>query len=177
MSLSFKILRRFAFYNSQISEKYGQKCCRYNQNSLPMPPETAKSTFNSIRDFLIGWNLNESCKALCRNYYFEDYPLAIQFLKEIAKIDALTTKNCPSFHVEKGELLKLELYSPSLAGLSQIDFELAMRINGLKSEEFGLIEITDLNNYKDEVKMLKFKRESAKIQKALKEDENIKLNQ
>ncbi len=44
-------------------------------------------------------------------------------------MDTLTTKNCPSFHLTKGELLKVELYSPSLDGLSQIDFELAMKIN------------------------------------------------
>lgn len=26
----------FSFFNKQISDKYGKKCCRYNQNGLPM---------------------------------------------------------------------------------------------------------------------------------------------
>ena len=53
-----------------------------------------------------------------KNKKNKDYLMAIKFLNEIAKMDALTTKNCPSFHIEKGELLKIELYSPPLNGLS-----------------------------------------------------------
>lgn len=150
--LAGKIFRRFALYNSKISEKYGEKCCRYNQNNRPMEENTAKNTLAALKEFLGGWNLCSAGRRLVRNFYFEDYPLAIQFLKEIAKIDALSTKNCPSFHVEKGELLKLELYSPSLDGLSQVDFELAMRINALKLEEFALIEINNLERYFNKLK-------------------------
>lgn len=140
-----RFFRRFSMFNSRISEKYGQKCCRYNQNGQPMAESTAHSTFSGLREFLQGWKLKENSRRLIKDFYFEDYPLAIQFLKEIAKIDALVTKNCPSFHVEKGELLKLELYSPSLDGLSQVDFELAMRINGINTKEYGLIEINDVS--------------------------------
>ena len=37
-------------------------------------------------------------------------------------MDVLTTKNCPSFHLTKGEILKIELYSPPISGLSSLDF-------------------------------------------------------
>lgn len=33
---------RFCFFNQQISEKYGKKCCRYNQDGKPMPEAQAK---------------------------------------------------------------------------------------------------------------------------------------
>ena len=170
-TLIFKPNPAFSLYNTQISEKYGQKCCRYNQNGKPMSENKAKQTYSALKDFLIGWKLISSSRRLIRLFYFEDYPLAIEFLREIAKIDCLTTRNCPSFHVEKGELLKLELYSASLDGLSQVDFELAMRINGLKLEDFSLIEISDEGNYKDEVKQKRFERESKKIQKELQAQE------
>ena len=139
-----------------------------------MSPTKATETYNAIKGFLKGWKLTENCRILCRNFYFEDYPMAVQYLKEIAKIDALTTKNCPSFHVTKGELLRLDLYSASLDGLSQVDFELAMRINELITDEYGLIEINDMNDYKNEVQQVRFKRESDKIQKLLKEQETTK---
>ncbi len=134
-----------------------------------MSPETAQKTYNALKDFLQGWKLNDPYRMLIRDFYFEDYPLAVQFMKEIAKIDALSTKNCPSFHLEKGELLRIELYSASLEGLSQIDFELAMRINELKTGEFSLIEIQNVKDYKKEVQMVRFKREGERIQKELKE--------
>lgn len=168
--------RLFTLYNSQISEKYGQKCCRYNQNGKPMSETKAKETFSVLRDFLFGWKLASGARRLIRVFYFEDYPLAIEFLKEIAKIDSLTTRNCPSFHVEKGELLKLELYSASLDGLSQVDFELAMRINGMKFNDFSLIEIEDEKNYKDEARRRRFERESEKIQRELKSQEGNENN-
>ena len=136
-----------------------------------MSPETAQSTYKALKDFLQGWKLTSPYRMLIRDFYFEDYPLAVQYLKEIAKIDALSTKNCPSFHIEKGELLRIELYSASLEGLSQIDFELAMRINELKTGEFSLIEIQDVKDYKKEVQMVRFKREGERIQKELKEDD------
>ena len=170
-SISFKPLYRFAFYNSRISDKYGQKCCRYNQNGLPMSGSKAQETFKTLKDFLSGWKLSNDFRRLNRVFYFEDYTLAIEFLREIAKIDCLSTRNCPSFHVEKGELLRLELYSASLNGLSQVDFELAMRINGLKLGLFSLIEIDDERNYKEEIRKKRFERESAKIQQDLKSQE------
>ncbi len=30
-------MQNFCFFNEKISEKYGKKCCRYNQDGKPMP--------------------------------------------------------------------------------------------------------------------------------------------
>jgi len=35
--LGCTVKRGFAFFNNQISTKYGKKCCRYNQNGKPLP--------------------------------------------------------------------------------------------------------------------------------------------
>lgn len=37
-------------------------------------------------------------------------------------MDVLTTKNCPSFHLTRGEILKIELFSSPINGLSSLDF-------------------------------------------------------
>ncbi len=77
--------------------------------------------------------------------------MGVQFIKDIAKMDALSTKNSPSFSVSNGEILKLELYSPPLKGLSQVDFELAMNINRMNLDEYFLIPINNIKDYKQEV--------------------------
>jgi hypothetical protein len=61
-----------------------------------------------------GWNFNETYTKIERYYYAQDYPMGVQFIKDIAKMDALSTKNSPSFSLSNGEILKLELYSPPL---------------------------------------------------------------
>ena len=95
----------------------------------------------------------------------------VDFLGEMIRIDAENTRNCPSFKMEQGELLTIEVYSPKLGGLSQIDFELAMKINTISCEAFGLIEVKNREKYKEEVNLVRFTRESEKIQNQLSKEE------
>jgi pterin-4a-carbinolamine dehydratase len=171
--LGFVKKYKFSFFNSKISTKYGEKCCRYNQNGKPLDPETVSSILETIKPFVKGWKLNESSTILYRYFFTEDYPMGVQFIKEIAKIDALSTKNCPSFQMIGGEILKLELYSPPLKGLSQLDFQLAMSINKLNFDEFFLIPLESLENYRAEVQSIRFKRQSDDIQRKLREDAGV----
>jgi hypothetical protein len=72
--------------------------------------------------------------------------------------------------VTNGEILCLEVYSPSLQGLSMMDFQLAMRINNLNFAKHYLLELEDVQNYKKEVGKIRMQRESKRIQKMLSED-------
>eukprot|EP00331_Platyophrya_macrostoma_P002676 CAMPEP_0176423420 /NCGR_PEP_ID=MMETSP0127-20121128/10272_1 /TAXON_ID=938130 /ORGANISM="Platyophrya macrostoma, Strain WH" /LENGTH=75 /DNA_ID=CAMNT_0017804365 /DNA_START=230 /DNA_END=457 /DNA_ORIENTATION=- len=74
--------------------------------------------------------------------------MAVQFMREVAKMDALTHKNHPSFTIQAGDFLKVELYSAALDGLSQVDFQLAMEINRMKYEEFSLVPVKGEKNYR-----------------------------
>ncbi|KAL4439509.1 hypothetical protein ABPG74_003911 [Tetrahymena malaccensis] len=165
----------FSFFNNQISDKYGKKCCRYHQDGKPLAPQKVEQIKNSISDFVKGWNLNEDKTRLIRYFYIEDYIMAVQFLKDVAKIDALNFQNCPSFSLQKGELLTLELYSPPLNGLSQLDFQLAMKINEMNLDEYFLIPIEKPEDYKRQVQMAKMKKQNELIQKQLEDDFN-KIN-
>lgn len=74
--------------------------------------------------------------------------------------------------MNKGELLKVQLLSPPLNGLSHTDFEIAMKINTVfDPEKYYLIPIEDPNNFKREVMKIKFQRQSKDIQKELESSE------
>ncbi len=77
------------------------------------------------------------------------------FIKEVAKVDDLTLRNSPNFSMKNGDLLRLELYSASLKGLSKVDFELAMHINKINFNDYELIPVEDEKNYRSEVRMKK----------------------
>jgi hypothetical protein len=95
--MQWRSLARFCFFNKQISEKYGQKCCRYNQNGVPLPLAKVNETFSNLRDFLQGWKVREGGHKLVRHFYVEDYPLALKYLEEVVKIDANEFKQCPTY--------------------------------------------------------------------------------
>lgn len=40
--VSSKLIRRFCFFEDKISDKYGKKCCRYNQDGKPMAESKAQ---------------------------------------------------------------------------------------------------------------------------------------
>eukprot|EP01016_Furgasonia_blochmanni_P021123 TRINITY_DN2344_c0_g1_i2.p2 TRINITY_DN2344_c0_g1~~TRINITY_DN2344_c0_g1_i2.p2 ORF type:complete len:133 (-),score=21.60 TRINITY_DN2344_c0_g1_i2:311-709(-) len=89
------------------------------------------------------------------------------FMQEIAKMDSLSTKNNPNFVMKQGELLRIELYSAALGGLSQIDFQLAMNINRMEFDDYFVIPVEDEVNYRREVRMKKNQKESMQIQQML----------
>ena len=172
--LSFSLKRSFAFFNKKISTKYGEKCCRYNQNGKPMKKEKALEIAEGAKEFLVGWKLDNEYTKLIKMFYIRDYLLAVQFIKDIAKMDALSHKNCPSFQIKAGDFLKIELYSPQLDGLSQIDFYLAMEINRMNFEEYYLEPVNDEKNYRREARIKMREKESIDIQKKLEADFNSK---
>lgn len=49
--------------------------------------------------------------------------------------------------MQKGELLTIELYSPPLNGLSQLDFQMAMKINEMDFNFYFLIPVDEPVNY------------------------------
>jgi pterin-4a-carbinolamine dehydratase len=173
--LSSKFVRFFSFFNKQISTKYGEKCCKYGQNGIPLPKESVERTVTGLGTMLKGWKVDDKATMLYRFFYAKDYLNAVQFIKEVAKLDALSTKNQPSFHLTKGELLKIELYSPPLMGLSQVDFELALAINQLKFNEYELEPIEgDEKAYKLEIQKKQRAKVSADLQAKLAETFNSK---
>eukprot|EP01016_Furgasonia_blochmanni_P021122 TRINITY_DN2344_c0_g1_i1.p1 TRINITY_DN2344_c0_g1~~TRINITY_DN2344_c0_g1_i1.p1 ORF type:complete len:201 (-),score=28.81 TRINITY_DN2344_c0_g1_i1:311-913(-) len=159
--------RNFSFFNNKISQKYGEKCCRYGQNGKPLNKETINQVISTIRPFMEGWKMNEDYTKLYRAFWGQDYMKMMAFMQEIAKMDSLSTKNNPNFVMKQGELLRIELYSAALGGLSQIDFQLAMNINRMEFDDYFVIPVEDEVNYRREVRMKKNQKESMQIQQML----------
>lgn len=62
--------RSMAFFNKKISQKYGEKCCRYNQNGKPLSSFQAEAMFNNLEEFMAQWHLEESHTRLRRYFFF-----------------------------------------------------------------------------------------------------------
>jgi Pterin-4a-carbinolamine dehydratase len=172
--LSFCSRRYFAFFNQKISTKVSDKCCRYNQNGKPLDKETVLKHAESISKFIEGWKFNEDYTRMYRMFYARDYLMAVQFIKDIAKMDALSSRNCPSFQIKGGDFVKVELYSPSLDGLSQVDFQLAMEINNMKIDEYFLIPVEKEKNYRREAHLKMREKESEEMQQKLAQEDGSK---
>ena len=111
--------------------------------------------------------------SIVRYFYTESYPLALKFLSDIGEMDAQEYKNCPSFEYKKGELLKVQLLSPSLNGLSHTDFDVAMKINQtFDLQKYLLVPVSDPIDYKREMMKMKFQKQSAQIQEELRQTEH-----
>ena len=168
---TFFLRRSFSFFNKKISNRKSKLCCRYNQDGKPLDPQTVISHTAAISEFIKGWKFNENYTRMQRVFYARDYLMAVQFVKDIAKMDALSTRNCPSFSIQSGDFVKVELFSPSLDGLSQIDFRVAMEINNMKFDEYYLIPVENEKNYRREAKLKMRDQESEELQKKLAQDE------
>lgn len=96
-SLAAVSIANFGFFNGKISEKFGQKCCRYNQNGKPLSKEVVTKTYESLKTFLPGWKVNEDFTRLEKYFYLEDYLKAVEFISKVALVDSIQTRNTPSF--------------------------------------------------------------------------------
>ena len=167
------LARGFAFFNQKISPKYGEKCCKYGLNGKPFPAERAKTFYENLKSQIEGWRMDDGYTHLYRYYYCEDYLAALTLIKTIGEIDGKTTQNLPNFHLTNGNLVKVELTSHPLKGLSQVDFELAIHLNRLPLKEMMVVPIEDPKNYRMEVRMKKQAQESDEFQRMLKDQLGI----
>ena len=124
-----RLVRGFAFFNQKISPKYGEKCCKYGLNGKPFPPERVQAFYDNLKGEIEGWKISEDYKMLYRYYYCEDYLAGLTMIKIIGEVDGGSTQNLPNVHFTNGNLLKVELISHPIKGISQVDFELATRLN------------------------------------------------
>ena len=112
--------RMFGFYGSHISRKHGQKCCPYGQNGKPLTQENVElflaNTHNSH------WKVNENYTRISRVFYFRNVFKLTEFISDFYALDADITQQIPNLSIIDRDLVKIELYTPALKGLSNRDF-------------------------------------------------------
>ena len=92
---------------------------------------------------------------LTRGFFFKNIYSAVEFLKDLYEIDALTTKQIPNTAIKDQDLVLIELHTPQLKGLSYRDLELATIIDGFDFEKYKLVPLEDVQNYKRVIRQIK----------------------
>ena len=70
-------------------------------------------------------------------------------------MDSLTTKQIPNVHILDQDIVKVELHTSKLKGLSYRDLELATIIDGFDLEKYKLVNIDDRHDTKRAIRKIK----------------------
>ena len=159
--------KNFSFFNGQISPNFGTPCCKYGQQGKPLAFKKVQEAWRELQDNLQFWNLNEEHTKLNKFVFLTNYYMSPRIIREIIAIDEMDTRNQPCVSVLNGDLLKIEVFSNSIGGLSMVDFELALKLNSIDFPKFGGIELKTDKNYRMEIRMMKNEEENRKVRASL----------
>ena len=135
-------LTKRLFYGNNISRKAGQKCCPYGQNGKPLGQEKVQAFLQQYsRTPGQYWQTNESYTVLSRQFYLKNIFCAVEFIKDLYEMDSMTTQQIPNVHIVDQDIVKVELHTKPLKGLSFRDLELAMIIDSFDLEKYKLVPI------------------------------------
>jgi 4a-hydroxytetrahydrobiopterin dehydratase len=90
---------------------------------------TANKARESLKN-LDGWQLTEDHKMIYREFILQDFMAAIDLIDRIALI-AEDEKHHPDIHLTQYRNLRIGLTTHDVGGLSQKDFTVALKINGV----------------------------------------------
>jgi pterin-4a-carbinolamine dehydratase len=151
--MAFKMLRLFSFFGNKLSRKAGQKCCIYGQDGKPLTPEFVSLKLNEMGETVKYWKPNAEFTQLTHLWYVKDYFEATAFICEVARTDSMNVvKQKPTVYLRK-DLLKIELSTPSLGGLSHADLSLAVQITLLGLPIANLVAVSDEKNFRRELRL------------------------
>jgi len=152
--------RGLSFFGNSISRMSGEKCCEYGQNGKPLSTEYVKNFLETAADPVKYWRPNEDYTMLTHSWFFTNYLQATGFMLEIAKIDSMNVlKQMPNAYLMRKEILRVELTTPKLEGLSNADLALAVQICLIPFKDYGLVPITDEKNFRRELRMQKLNKD------------------
>jgi pterin-4a-carbinolamine dehydratase len=149
--------KSFSFFGNSLSRVAGEKCCEYGQDGKPLSQEYVKAFIESSCEEVKYWKANETYTMLTHSWFFVNYLQAVAFTLEVAKLDSMNIlKQQPNIYVLRKELLKIELTTPKLAGLSKADLALAVQISLLPFKDYSIIPVMDEKNFRKELRDKKF---------------------
>lgn len=96
-----------------------------DKNTAPLSREVAEEFIKEIPE----WKLLDSAHALSREFEFDTFPNAIEFINQVAGI-AETEGHHPDIFCFYNKV-RLELSTHSISGLSENDFIVAAKIDGI----------------------------------------------
>jgi pterin-4a-carbinolamine dehydratase len=151
--------RHFSFFGKHLSRVAGEKCCEYGQNGLPLSKEFILDFLKNANSDVQFWKPDENFQVLRHSWFFSDYLQAAAFLLEVAKIDSMNVlKQMPNVMILRKEILRVELTTPKLNGLSKADLALACQISLLPTKDYRLIPISDESNFRRELRLKRLEK-------------------
>jgi 4a-hydroxytetrahydrobiopterin dehydratase len=102
-----------------------QHCVPYEAGTLPLALDDAKG----ILEYVKGWTLDDEGKKISREFILTDFAQAMAFVNNVAAI-AESEGHHPNISIS-WNVVRLELFTHELNGLSTNDFIIAARVNKL----------------------------------------------
>ena len=154
---------RAGFFGKNISRKAGQKCCPYNQNGKPLTQAKVEEFLSQYGD-KPWWNANEDFTRLTRSYYLKNIFCATEFVKDLYNADSVATQQIPNVSILNQDIVRVELHSLPLKGLSYRDFELALIIDSFNLEKYNLVPLVTEKGYKKVIRGMRIDEEMAQME-------------
>ena len=146
--------KHFSFFGKSISRVAGEKCCEYGQDGKPLSLEYVKNFLDTSNEEIKYWRPDAEYKTLTHSWFFLNYLQCAAFALEIAKVDSMNVlKQQPNISILRREILRVELITPKLNGLSKADLALAIQISLIPAKEYQVIPIMDEKNFRMELRM------------------------
>lgn len=144
----------FSFFGKSLSRVAGEKCCEHGQDGKPLSQAYIQAFLQDANPEIQYWRPDADYKILTHSWFFLNYLQATAFSLEIAKIDSMNVlKQQPNIHIIKREIIRVELTTPKLNGLSKADLALATQISLIPGKEYQVIPIMDEKNFRMELRM------------------------
>ena len=106
-----------------------KKCKPCEGMGNPLNTDEATEQLKNVE----GWELNADGKSIAREYVTKNFMTAINFIGEVAAI-AEGEDHHPDIHLTGYRNLKIDLSTHAIGGLSENDFIVAAKVNGLPIE-------------------------------------------
>ena len=90
--------------------------------------------------------------------------MAVEFVKDVYEMDAETTKQIPDVSILKQDIVRVELHTKDLKGLSFRDLELANIIDAFDYEKYKLVPLMREKGYKTAMRKIKLDEQNASIE-------------
>lgn len=101
------------------------------------------------------WRPNEDYTVLTRSFYLKNVYGMISFVKDFYEMDAITTKQIPNLSLIDGDLVRIELHTKPLKGLSYKDLELANMLDSFDFEKYDFIPLEKEKGYRNLIRGIK----------------------
>ncbi len=164
-------LSQRGFFGKAISRKHGQKCCPWGQNGKPLRRETVEDWIESYNSGLDEkhreerkWIVDDERTRLERMFYVQNIFRAVDFIQDLYNVDSETTRQIPSVHIEDQSVLRIELHTPQLKGLSYKDFQLANLIDQLDYEKYLLTPLSSKKGVRRVERQMKIDAQAQEFQ-------------